>query len=160
MPPVDPTPVNLLPSLVDRLTQPGALGSTGRGAALTLIIESVRLDVEALLNTRRNEDPELAQYPELARSVYAFGMPELVSRPALNTTDRLAIGRAIAETITRYEPRLRDVRTTLISPVDSLERRLKFRIEGILRVEPAPGVEFETVLELSTGQTSVTTGLS
>lgn len=160
MPPVEPIPTSLLPSLVDRLTQPGSFGPAGHGTPLTLIIESVRVDVEALLNTRRNEDPELAQYPELSRSMYAFGMPEIVSRPALSTADRLAIGRAISDTITLYEPRLRDVRTTLISPADSLERRLKFRIEGTLRIDPAPGVEFETVLELSTGQTSVMTGPS
>ncbi|MCZ2342106.1 MAG: type VI secretion system baseplate subunit TssE [Bacteroidales bacterium] len=160
MPSADSTLLNLLPSLMDRLTQPGALGASGHGNTLTLIIESVRRDVEALLNTRRNEDSELARYPELARSVFGLGMPELISRPALTSTDRQAIGRAIAETITRYEPRLRDVRTILISPADSLERRLKFRIEGTLRVEPSPGVEFETILELSSGQTSVTTGPS
>ena len=155
MPASVPAKTPLIAPLLDRLTRPSSVGPVGQGVALQAVIESVRRDVEELLNSRKNDDAELDAFPELRTSVFAYGMPEVVSRPALTTADRVAIGSSITETITRFEPRLRNVRTRLESPPTGLERRLAFRIEGVLRVEPSPDVEFETVLELSSGQTSV-----
>ena len=70
-----------MPSLLDRLLEPDSLG---RGMVIhpfPSVIEAVRRDLEHLLNSRRNEDPLLSQYPELAQSVFAYGMPELISHP-------------------------------------------------------------------------------
>lgn len=155
MPAFDSPLRSLMPSVLDRLLDQQSMGTPGSGIPLNSIVEAVRRDVEALLNTRRNSDPELERFPELSASMYTFGMPELVSRPALSGPEREAIGRLIADAIMRSEPRLRNVRTTLLSGKNVLERQLKFRIEGTLRVDPSPGVEFETVLELSSGQAAV-----
>ncbi|WP_439630176.1 type VI secretion system baseplate subunit TssE [Gemmata sp.] len=157
MPPAPGPPIrNLLPSVLDRLlaadTGP-ALSATG--VPLSLVLEAVRRDVEALLNTRQNTDPDLALFPELARSVYSFGMPELVSRRAISGPDREAIGRLMADAIARHEPRIRGVRAVVVPPEHPAERRLKFKIEGTLRIDPGPTIEFETVLELGSGQTAV-----
>jgi type VI secretion system protein ImpF len=149
------TSVSLMPSLLDRLIDPDSLGQGAEAKVLTRLIESVRRDLEHLLNTRQNEDPELSQYPELAQSVFAYGMPELISRPAISGPERQRIAQLIRETIRRFEPRIAEVQTILLSPANSLDRQLRFRIEGKLRVEPAPVIEFETLLELSTGQTTV-----
>ncbi|MBA4191472.1 MAG: type VI secretion system baseplate subunit TssE [Planctomycetaceae bacterium] len=157
MPPAPGPPIrNLLPSVLDRLlaadTGP-SLSTTG--VPLSIVLEAVRRDVESLLNTRQNTDPELSKYPELAKSVFGYGMPELVSRRALTGPDREAIGRLMADAIARYEPRIRSVRAVVVPPEHPSERRLKFKIEGTLRIDPGPTIEFETVLELGSGQTAV-----
>ena len=147
---------NLLPSVLDRLLSADSSPMlTANKTSLAILLESVRRDVEALLNTRQNSDPELAKFPELARSVYAFGMPELVSRRAISGPDREAIGRLMAEAIMRHEPRIRNVRAIVENPEHPTSRRLKFKIEGTLRIDPGPTIEFETVLELGSGQTAV-----
>jgi len=159
MPTVSPSGLhirNLLPSVLDRLLSV----DTGPSFSLTavpisIILEAVRRDVESLLNTRQNTDPELAKFPELAKSVYGFGMPELVSRRAISGPDREAIGRLMADAIARYEPRIRNVRAVVVPPDHPAERRLRFKIEGTLRIDPGPTIEFETVLELGSGQTAV-----
>lgn len=157
MPPAPGPPIrNVLPSVLDRLLSADTGPSlSGTGVSLPTVLEAVRRDVEALLNTRQNTDPELAKFPELAKSVYGFGMPELVSRRALTGPDREAIGRLMADAIARYEPRIRGVRAVAVAPEHPAERRLKFKIEGTLRMDPGPTIEFETVLELGSGQTAV-----
>jgi len=157
MPPASgPTIRNLLPSVLDRLLSADT-GQTlsATGVPLALVLEAVRRDVEALLNTRQNTDPELARFPELAKSVYCFGMPELVSRRAISGPDREAIGRLMADAIAKSEPRIRNVRAVVVPPDHPTERRLKFKIEGTLRIDPGPTIEFETILELGSGQTAV-----
>ena len=55
-----------------------------------------------------------------------------------------------------FEPRLRSVRVTLVPVRDTTSRVLRFQIEGMLRLEPAPErVTFDTVLELTSGEYEV-----
>ena len=61
----------------------------------------------------------------------------------------------IEQAITRYEPRLRNVRATLIEEPDEKQMKLKFQIHATLRVDPSPEVAFVTILKLSTGETSI-----
>ncbi|MFO0850723.1 MAG: type VI secretion system baseplate subunit TssE [Gemmataceae bacterium] len=150
-----PPPAAVLPSVVDRFLDPEAMAATATGAPVAAVVESVRRDVEDLLNSRRPADPDLDQYPELSRSVFAYGIPELVCRPAATGPDREAIGRLLAEAIARHEPRLRDVSVALIPDPGGTDRTLRYRVSARLRLDPAPGVEFETVLRLATGQTSL-----
>jgi len=152
----DVSNTGLLPSVLDRLLDPASMGPSA-GASLAAVVEAVRRDVEELLNNRRPVDPELDRYPELSRSVYAYGLPELISLPAATGPQRDAIGRLVAEAVARHEPRLRDVRATVVGAADPADRTIRLRIDGRLRVSPAPGVQFETVLQLAAGQTAVVT---
>ena len=62
---------------------------------------------------------------------------------------------AIAACLRTYEPRLIDVHVTLEGS-DTEDRRLRFHIEGNLRLDPAPEeISFDTVLELSSGEYKV-----
>ena len=69
---------------------------------------------------------------------------------------RAAIGRVLETIILRHEPRLRDVRATLLEGDKATQRMVKFRVEARLRVEPSPEVAFDTILELTTGHSSIT----
>ena len=59
------------------------------------------------------------------------------------------------DNLTAFEPRLTDVHVTLES-TDTVDRRLRFHIEGNMKLDPAPEeISFDTVLELSSGEYKV-----
>jgi len=92
----------------------------------------------------------------LADSVYRFGLPEVVSLQASSPEDRSKIARMLERAITRHEPRLSNVRVKLVTDEKSTRNStLNYRIEARVRLDPAPEVVFETLLELATGQTRV-----
>jgi len=148
-------PPGLMPSLKDRLLDPDSMGTRGRpGYGLRQILESVRDDLEELLNTRLSQRALETQYPELARSLVTYGLPDLASLNSKTQANQEAIGGIIEAVIALHEPRLRNVRTKLVRAGD-IGKRLLFHIDAELRVDPAPKVAFETVVELTTGQASI-----
>ncbi len=118
-------------------------------------IDVVRRDLEDLLNTRQSSHSVPAGFDEVLRSLVAFGMPDLTSLDAISPQQREEIGRVLEKVVEQFEPRLRDVRATLVEGGAAKMRTLRFRIDARLRVEPAPDVAFETVLELASGLSAV-----
>jgi type VI secretion system protein ImpF len=145
-----------MPSVLDRLIDPES-GGTGRRRGYTAehIVDAVRRDLEDLLNTRRTSAAAAAHYPEVANSIVAYGLPDLATLDALTRQQREAIGRVIEGVIAQFEPRLLDVRATLVDAGSATQRTVRFRVDARLAMEPAPEVAFETVLELTTGHASI-----
>jgi type VI secretion system protein ImpF len=83
-------------------------------------------------------------------------MPDLTSVMAITAVQRAAIGRLLESIIARFEPRLRDIKATLLEPGQEVQRAVKFRVEARLNVDPAPEVAFDTILELTTGHSTIT----
>ena len=149
----------LTPSLIDRLIDPEAAGTRWHhGYTVEQMFVAVQRDLEELLNTRQSHIGLSAEYKELHNSVYAYGLPDLVSLSAATGEQRQAIGRVLEETVRRFEPRLKDVRAQMIQDTDGKERKVTFHITAQLNVDPAPEVAFDTVLELTTGRFSVQSG--
>ena len=148
-------PSTLMPSLKDLLLDPDSIGTRGQpGYTLRQIIDSVRDDLEELLNTRVAQQELEKQYPELARSIATYGLPDLVSMGAGTPAKQEEIGHIIEKIIAQHEPRLRNVRATLVR-TRALELRVLFHIDAELCVDPAPALAFETVVELTTGHASI-----
>jgi type VI secretion system protein ImpF len=117
---------------------------------------SLRRDLEWLLNTRQplEEPPEGSK--ELEQSLYNYGLPDICSMSLASVKDRYRLARLMESTLSKFEPRLEGVRVTLMASAESSSRVLKFQIEGLLRVEPAPErVTFDTILELTSGEYEV-----
>jgi type VI secretion system protein ImpF len=150
----------LTPSILDRLIDPDTEGTLWRrGYSIEQMVETVRRDVEDLLNSHRPGPVIGDEFAETKRSVVSYGLPDLVSLYGLGGKLRAVVIQAIENTIHLFEPRLHDVRVTLLKPDDSGQRlKLELQITAKLRVEPAPEVSFVTVLELTTGQASVQSG--
>ena len=114
---------------------------------------ALKRDLEALLNTRRNPDPLPDGCQEVQHSMYYYGLPDVTSIALQSEPDRKRLQRSLEETISAMEPRLRDVRVSFETPAPGEIRTLRFRIDGLLRVEPAPErISFDTVLQLSSGE--------
>lgn len=146
----------LMPSLIDRLIDPDSAGTAWRqGYSVAQMIDAVRADLEDLLNTRQSFGDLPADYPLTATSVLTYGIPDLGSLRATGEGERAGIARLLERIVTQVEPRLKRVRVTLVEEDDDTDRRVRFHIDALLAVEPAPEVGFVTVLELTTGHASV-----
>ena len=69
--------------------------------------------------------------------------------------DRDHLLRILERTIQKFEPRIASLKVS-VEPVVDNSRMLRFRIDGMLRVDPAPEpVTFNTMLELTSGEYEV-----
>jgi type VI secretion system protein ImpF len=117
---------------------------------------ALRRDLEWLLNTRRTMllPPEGTE--ELEESVYTFGLPDLTSMSKDDPETQYRLLRFVEEAIARFEPRLSNVRVSLMRDAIAERRELHFLIEGMLRRDPTPEqVAFDTVLRIVTGEIDV-----
>jgi type VI secretion system protein ImpF len=146
----------LRPSIIDRLIDPDSDGTEWRrGYGIEQVVDAVRADLEDLLNTHRTDQEVPEDLVEVRRSIVGFGLPDLVSRQSTGRDIAERVGGAIEEAISRFEPRLSDVRAIPLESSELKPMRLDFQIQATLRVEPSPEVAFVTILKLSTGEASV-----
>ena len=93
--------------------------------------DSVRRELERLLNTRCSIP--LHQIGDEERSVVNYGIPDFSSLSPHNADDHALIASIVAQTITAFEPRLRQVRVE-VGPVFSAESALWLNISAELVV--------------------------
>jgi type VI secretion system protein ImpF len=141
-------------SVLDRLTQVEEWPAT-RNQSVRFFREALKRDLEWLLNTRKPPLPELAAWPAARDSVINYGLPDISALGLSSASDQRALRLAIEAALRIFEPRLTDVHVTLESS-DTVDRRLRFHIEGNMKLDPAPEeISFDTVLELSSGEYKV-----
>lgn len=141
-------------SILDRLMEVEEWPTT-RTQSTRFFRDAVKRDLEWLLNTRQPPLPELAGYPGARASVINYGLPDISSLGLSNASDHRTLRIAIEGCLRNYEPRLMDVRVTLEGS-DTVDRRLRFHIEGNMKLDPAPEeISFDTVLELTSGEYKV-----
>lgn len=156
MPKADHEP-NILPSLLDRLLddEPDVSRepASSRYANVRELKNAVARDLEAMLNTRRETLEDLSSdFTEANRSLLTYGLPDFTAFNLMSQTDRTRIRRALEQTIAAFEPRLKRVRVNLEPPRQN-DRSVRFRVEALLPLDPAPEVvTFDTVLQLHTQQ--------
>jgi len=146
---------SLLDRLIDREPKVRAEAISSQAQSLRELKTSIRRDLEYLLNSRRPpvEIPEGSR--ELQHSVFYFGLPDISGMAVTSSKDQKVMMSMIERVVADYEPRLTNVVVSL-SPVAGRARVLKFQIEALLMIEPAPErIAFDTTLELTSGQYSV-----
>ena len=147
--------LSILPSVLDRLLddEPGTERDPipNRFQNLRELKKAITRDLEDLLNTRQEILEDLpSEFAEVSRSLVSYGLPDFTSFSLLSKHDRNRIRRAVEQAIANFEPRLARVNVTLEPPRDN-DRALRFHIEALLRLEPAPElVTFDAVLQLTT----------
>jgi type VI secretion system protein ImpF len=153
--------LKLVPSIIDRLLGPDYEESCwSADYHLDNELKAVQRDLEDLLNSHPPVLSVEGNSDVLRSSLLTYGLPDLASLAIVASKEKLDIGKLLQAIIERNEPRLRKVEVTPVKSADDLDRRLRYRINARLRVEPAPDVIFETVFELATGQAKVTPSTS
>lgn len=151
--------IRVTPSVLDRLIDLDPRTSTeapkSRSASLRELRDSVRRDLEWLLNTRCHTNDFDNTLEEAPRSVAFYGLPDFTGLAAKNSAEQMRLAESVENALRYFEPRFLDLKVTL-EPLNNVDRQLKFRIEARLDVEPAPEpIAFDTVLELGKGDFSV-----
>ena len=144
---------SLQPSVLDRLLdqepQVSSEPQAARSQQLAQIKAAVKRDLEWLLNTKQLISPP-DDMPHLARSLLTYGLPDFSHSSLTSFQDQARLRRAIEATVQRFEPRLASVTVTLLQGREN-ERTLRFRIDAMLKVDPAPEpVAYDSVLQLNT----------
>ena len=126
-----------------------------REKSLRILKQSVRRDLEWLLNAREpllDVPPDLEELPN---SIAAFGLPDFSAMSVKSTADQSQMRRLIEDKVRAFEPRLIDP-VVSVEPPRSLDRAVRFRINARLRVDPSPEpVTFDTTLNLFNGEYEV-----
>jgi type VI secretion system protein ImpF len=150
----------LLDRLIDLDPAATADAPTTLGQSARAFKGAVQRDLEWLLNTRRTAEPIPEQLSELARSVHAFGLPDISSMSRDAHDSKLRLLRHVEKALGEFEPRLARIRVSMVEDeTDNARRELRFVIQGTLRMDPNPEqVVFDTILEISSGEYEVTGG--
>jgi type VI secretion system protein ImpF len=152
--------VNITPTVLDRLLDDRPMvtrePNPDRFQTLSQLRRSVTRDLEALLNSRQEALEELpSEFEEVNRSLLTYGLPDFTALGPRSANDRNRVRRSIEQTIALFEPRLERVRVTLL-PARDHDQSIRFHIDALLRVEPAPEpITFDAVLQLNTQQYTV-----
>jgi type VI secretion system protein ImpF len=151
---------HLIPSLLDRLLDDDPGGPREPPAARHQLLrdlkQSVCRDLENLLNTRTRHVSWGAHLEELEQSLLSYGLPDFNNVNLASEADRRRFCLTLADIIRQNEPRLLSVEVHPVTDSEPLDRVLRFRIEGLLRVEPAPEpVAFDSVVKPATGNVEV-----
>ena len=110
---------------------------------------SVRRELERLLNTRCSSP--LHRLGEEERSVVNYGIPDFSSLSPHNADDHALIASIVGQTITAFEPRLRQVRVE-VGPAFTAESALWLNISAELVVGMfAEPVSFPVTLNSKSG---------
>lgn len=150
----------LRPSLLDRLidNEPHnqAEQDPGQHQLLRQMRDSVRRDLETLLNTRYHIIAPPEEYPELDKSLLNYGLPDLATVNIIDNRKRDEFTARLEKTLAEFEPRFKSVRVSYIDNKDNTDRTLRFRIDAEIYAEPLPEtVVFDSVLESVTRTVSV-----
>jgi type VI secretion system protein ImpF len=150
----------LVPSVLDRLLddepEVSREAPRSRNQMLRELKQSVRRDLEDLLNTRRRCLGFPPGLTELERSLVNYGIPDFLSGNMASAEGREQLCQALEAVIRTYESRFKTVKVHLLDSGDALDRTLRFRIDALLRADPAPEpVVFDSSLEPGTGTIQV-----
>jgi type VI secretion system protein ImpF len=150
----------LVPSVLDRLLdfepETNRESPKSRNQVLRELKQSVRRDLENLLNTRQRclEWPDGLK--ELRQSLVNYGIPDFTGANLGAASDHEDFCRTLQAIIRQYEPRFKTVKVSLLTNVEPLDRTLRFRIDALLIADPAPEpVVFDSTLEPVTGNFAV-----
>ncbi|PKM46550.1 MAG: type VI secretion system baseplate subunit TssE [Gammaproteobacteria bacterium HGW-Gammaproteobacteria-1] len=150
----------LRPSLLDRLidNEPHSQSEIDQGhhQLLRQMRDSVRRDLETLLNTRYHIIAPPEEYAELEKSLLNYGLPDLATVNIIDKKRRDEFTTRLETTLSDFEPRFKSVRVSYVDNKDSTDRTLRFRIDAEIYADPLPEtVVFDSILESVTRTVSV-----
>jgi type VI secretion system protein ImpF len=147
---------SVLERLIDREPKLRSEPPPTRAKSVRDLKASLRHDLEWLLNTRRTPEAVGSEFEHLEQSLFNYGLPDLTSLNWQSSRDRLRLCRAIEQAVATFEPRLKSVRIVPMETSTGAQHVLRFQIEGMLEMDPAPEhISFDTVLQLTSGEYQV-----
>jgi len=140
------------PSIFDRLidNQPHIRSEieTGQDHKLIELRQSVRRDLEHLLNTRYRIIEPGEEFTQVEQSILNYGLPDLATVNISDIEKRKEFTHHLERILRTFEPRFKEIKVAYIENKDLKDRTLRFRIDATLYADPTPEViVFDSVLE-------------
>lgn len=150
----------LRPSILDRLIDDEphnqAEQDPGQHQLIKQLRNSVRRDLESLLNTRYHIVQPPDDLKEVDKSLLNYGLPDLATINISDAKRRDEFTAYLQKTLIEYEPRFKSVKVSYIDNKDDTDRTLRFRIDAVIYADPLPQVVvFDSILESVTRSVSV-----
>lgn len=150
----------LRPSILDRLFDNDPQNilevEPDKYQSLKALRNSVRQDLERLLNTRYRIVAPPEHYEQLEHSLLNYGLPDLASINVTDSDQKKSFTNHVEKILKTYEPRFKSVKVTYHDNKDKTDRTLRFRIDAVLYADPSPEiVVFDTVLESITRNVNI-----
>ena len=154
------TEANVTQSILDRLIdlEPREISDPQFSRALSVrqYKTSVRRDLQWLLNTKRTPEAAGTAFQHTRRSLYNYGIPDFSVLSSTSHKDRNRLLSEMEESIEFFEPRMKNVKVSLVNTDGLTTKMLRFQIEATLLMDPAPEqVSFDTVLDVVSGDYEV-----
>ena len=142
----------LRPSILDRLidSEPHVQveADKNKHQQLRELRDSVRRDLENLLNTRYRVVEPSGEFTQLETSVLNYGLPDLATVNIVDLEKKKEFTQNLERILRTYEPRFKTVKVNYQDNKDGTDRTLRFRIDATLYADPAPEVIiFDSILE-------------
>lgn len=96
--------------------------------------ESLRRDIEAMLNSRRHLFSWPDWFHELDRSLLAYGLDDLTNQSLASPDFRARFVEEAELQLRRLEPRLGRFDVTMLPNRDELDATLRFRVTGMVTI--------------------------
>lgn len=143
---------NLRESILDRLfdDEPEVRVDTekSRQRKLKDLRDSVRRDLESLLNSRCRVVSPPEELKEVETSLINYGLPDLATINMLDVTKKKDFTRSVEQIVRTFEPRFKSVKVSHIENSNKQDRTVRFRIDAVMYADPAPEVVvFDSILE-------------
>lgn len=150
----------LRPSILDRLFDDEPYNQTEHEPQhhqlLRQLRNSIRRDLEHLLNTRLHVVKPPEEYTEIETSLLNYGLPDLATINIMDIEKRNEFTLKLEQTLREYEPRFKSVNVSYLKNTNNTDRTLRFRIDAVIYADPIPEVViFDSVLESVTRSVSV-----
>lgn len=150
----------LLPSVFDRLIDDDPTTAeekpSSRSQVLFEMKQSVRRDLQSLLNTRWKCVNWPPDYEELDLSLINFGIPDFSGVNMGGPEAQKRLIEIVERAIEFFEPRFLRFSLRLSTNQHEFDRTLRFKIEGLLKAEPSPEpVSYDTTMDVSSAQFEV-----
>src|SRR5262249_47535613 len=132
-----PVTLSVLDRLLDDEPKSRVEAPLTHSKSLTQLKTAIRRDLENLLNTRRTTDFIPDSSVQTPRSMYTYGVPDITEIGQNFLYEKARLLAEIERAVRLFEPRLEGVKVS-IAPSGGATRVLRFIIEGMLRIDPAP----------------------
>ncbi len=110
--------------------------------------ESIRRDLEQLLNTRYRCQSLPSELKHSLNSTLNYGIPDLSSVNLIDPISRGNFCRQLEEIIRQYEPRFKSVKVMADNTSSLQGEEFRFSVEALVNAEPAPILMvFDSTLE-------------
>lgn len=147
-------------SVLDRLIDRDPTASGDRPMTRADSIREYKLglqrDLEWLFNTRQTVAPDASRFPELAESMYHYGLPDLTSLTKDSGDTRARLVAWVEAALAQHEPRLTNVKVTIGTGTGGPLSDVRLQVEATLLLDPSPErISFDTLVHKGNGDVEV-----